>query len=376
MSSPTFPGRVEEEVPLSRAVVTPEHEAAALRALRSGWWILGRECTLFEEELARFFGTAHAVLCANGTAAITLALQAIGVKPGDEVIVPSLTAFPTAEGVINAGARPVYAEVDALGGIDVEHVRSLVGARTVGIIPVHLYGQPVELAPLLELARARGLFVLEDTCQAHGALVGPKRAGSFGLAAALSFYPSKNLTVFGDGGAVLTGDAEIARKVRLLRDHGRRDRYVHEVVGSNNRFGDVQAALGRVSLAGLEAGNEARRRLAAKYRALLAGSAVEPLASREGTTPVNHLFVVKVADRERVAQDLKKAGIQTGVHYPVPCHLQPAVASAGPHAPLPRTERLCGEILSLPMYPSLEPVTLERVVAALRAATGSGPQSQ
>ena len=364
-----MPDAAPKKIQLSYAEVTEDHKAAAMRALTSGRYILGPECKAFEEELAKFFGVPCAALCTSGTSAITLPLIAMGLKPGDEVIVPSLTAFPTPEGVYNAGLKAVYADIDDLYGMDPSHVRSLVGPRTVGIMPVHLYGQPVDLEPLRALAASKNLFFAEDNCQAHGAKIGERRTGSFGKFAALSFYFSKNLTVFGDVGAVLTSDAEIDRQVRKLRDHGRQEKYTHERVGFNLRFNEIQAALGRVSLERLEAGNESRRRSAALYRKLLTGvPGVQLPKERPGTTHVYHLFVIRIPNRDGVAAKLKAQNIETGIHYPVPNHLQPAVAKMGPQAPLPRTEKAVNEILSLPMFPSLKEEDVARVAAAIKAA--------
>jgi dTDP-4-amino-4,6-dideoxygalactose transaminase len=358
-------------IPLSKAPLTDEHRRAAMRALESGRFILAEECAQFEVELAKYFGVEHAVLCTSATAAITLTLLAWGVGAGDEVIVPSLTAFPTAEAVYNAGAVPIFADVDEKFGIDPEHVERLVGPRTKGIVPVHLYGQPVNLDAVLEIARRSGLWVLEDCAQAHGARWKGRRVGSFGKAAVLSFYPSKNLTVFGDGGCVLAHDPETAGTIRQLRDHGRSDKHHHEVTGFNLRFNEVQAALGRVSLAKLDAWNDARWNAAQDYREELAGvpGLVLP-PEREDAASVYHLFVVRVVSKSRddVARALGTLEIQTGVHYPVPCHRQPAVQKRGPQPPLARTELYCKQVLSLPMHPELRSADTKRVAWALKEA--------
>ncbi len=358
-------------IALSKAPLTEEHRRAAARALESGWFILGDECKQFEAELAKYFGVEHAVLVTSATAALTLTLLAWGVDAESEVIVPSLTAFPTAEAVYNAGATPVFADVDENSGIDPEQVERLVTPRTRGIIPVHLYGQPVDLGAILEIARRENLWVLEDCAQAHGARWKGQRVGSFGKAAALSFYPSKNLTVFGDGGCVLTSDAGTAGKVRQLRDHGRKDKYHHEVVGFNLRFNEIQAALGRVSLAKLDAFNDARWNAAQDYREELANvpGLILP-AERPDAASVYHLFVVRITSKSRdeVARALASLKIQTGVHYPIPCHRQPAVTSRGPQRPLSRTDLYCEQILSLPMHPELRQADTKRVAWALKEA--------
>jgi len=358
-------------IQLSRAHVTDEHRKAAARALDSGWYILGDECRQFEMELAAYFGVEHAVACTSWTATTQMLLMAWGLRPGDEVIVPSLTAFPTAEAIYNAGATPVYADIDERYGIDPAHVEALIGPRTKGIVPVHLYGQPADIDAINDIAHKKSLWVLEDCAQAHGAVWRGRRVGGLTRAACLSFYPSKNLTVFGDGGALLTNDGESARKVRQLRDHGRKDKHTHELVGFNLRFNEIQAALGRVSLANLDQNNALRREAAARYREGLADvRGIELPCERAGSDPVYHLFVIRVTGRDRddVAKKLAAAGIQTGVHYPVPCHMQPAVLAMGRQAPLPRTEAWTRQILSLPMHPCLTPEDTTRVCAAVREA--------
>ncbi|MEZ0228899.1 MAG: DegT/DnrJ/EryC1/StrS family aminotransferase, partial [Planctomycetota bacterium] len=356
---------------LSKAPLTDEHRRAAARALESGWFILGDECKQFELELAKYFGVERAILVTSATAALTLTLLAWGVGPGDEVIVPSLTAFPTAEAVYNTGATCVFADIDELFGMDASHVERLITRKTKVIIPVHLYGQPVNVDAILALARREGLRVLEDCAQAHGARWKGTRVGSFGAAAALSFYPSKNLTVFGDGGCVLCHDEATEKAVRQLRDHGRSDKYRHEVVGFNYRFNDIQAALGRVSLAKLDSMNESRWDAAQNYRQELANvpGVILP-AERPDAESACHLFVVRITTRSRddVAKKLFGSGIHTGVHYPIPCHRQPAVLKKGPQAPLSRTDLYCEQILSLPMHPELKPADTKRVAWALREA--------
>ncbi len=358
-------------IPLSKAPLTEEHKRAAARALESGWYILGDECKQFELELAKYFGVEHAVLVTSATSALTLTLLSWGIGPGDEVIVPSLTAFPTAEAVYNAGATCLFADIDEKFGMDPKHVERLVTPKTKAIIPVHLYGQPVELDAILEIAKREGVRVLEDCAQAHGARWKGKRVGAYGAAAALSFYPSKNLTVFGDGGCVLTRDDATAKKVRQLRDHGRTDKYRHEVVGFNSRFNDIQAALGRVSLAKLDSMNESRWDAAQNYKQELGsvpGLILPP--ERAEAESVYHLFVVRITtkSRDEVAGKLFAHGIHTGVHYPIPCHRQPAVQKRGPQAPLSRTDLYCEQILSLPMHPELKAADTKRVAWALREA--------
>ena len=276
--------------------------------------------------------------------------------------------------MIHAGARPVFCDIDDTYTIDPEDARKKITKRTVGILPVHLYGRPANLDAIIKLAKERGLWVIEDCAQSHGAKWRGKRCGSFTEHAAFSFYPSKNLTVYGDGGAIATGDDEIARKVTMLRNHGRKDKYLHEKVGFNLRFNEIQAAVGREQLKVLDELNDGRRRAAAWYRRELGGVkqiTLPPEDAPEGPTEsVCHLFVIRLADhdtREALARALKEQGIETGVHYPVPNHRQPAITDLyGEQPPLPRTEDYARRILSLPMYPSLGEGQVRAVAEAIK----------
>jgi dTDP-4-amino-4,6-dideoxygalactose transaminase len=352
-------------VPLSRPPVDDELKQAVLAAMDSRQWILGPECRAFETELARYVGVRHAVLTNSGTAALWMAFRALGVKAGDEILVPSHTAFPTVEAICFAEATPVFVDVDAWHGMDVADAAAKVTPRTVGIVPVHIYGQPVDVPAVRELTARFGLWNVEDCCQAHGAAWDGRKVGSFGRAAAFSFYPSKNLTVMGDGGVIVTDDDEIAARTRRLRDHGRLNKDVHSEVGFNLRFNELQAAVGRVGLRRLDAMNERRRALAARYQAALAGLPLELPVERAHARHVYHLFVVRTDRRQALAAWLKERGIQTGIHYPVPSHRQPAVESLGAPA-LPRTERLVDEILTLPLSAGHTDEEIDRVAAAVR----------
>jgi dTDP-4-amino-4,6-dideoxygalactose transaminase len=358
-------------IPLSRATVTEEMKRAMLRAVDSGRFILGPETRSFEEEFARYVGVPHAVAVSQGTAAIQLAVLAIGVRPGDEVLVPSLTAFPTIEGVIHGGATPVFVDCDGFGCMDPDDAARRVTRRTVGMVPVHLYGGAADLDRLMELARTRSLWLVEDCAQSHGATHRGRKTGSVGQAGTFSFYPSKNLTVFGDGGMVVTADAEVARRVRLLRDHGRTDKYTHVAVGFNLRFNEVQAAVGRLQLAALEDYVARRRAIAARYAAGLSGLRGLSLpAERPGTRMAYHLYPVRLSDeaaRDRLAAHLKAAGIETGIHYPIPNHLQPAMADRGAPPSLPRSEAFAKTELSLPMFPGLSDGDADTVISAVKA---------
>ena len=311
-----------------------------------------------------------AVLTSSGTAGLWLTLRALGVKAGDEVLVPSHTAFPTIEAICVAEATPVFVDADAHYTMDAADAAATVTPRTVGVVPVHLYGQPVDLPAVRELADRFGLWMLEDCAQAHGAGFGGRRVGTFGRAGVFSFYPSKNLTVMGDGGAVVTDDDEIAARCRRLRDHGRLNKDVHAEVGFNLRFNEIQAAIGRVLLRRLDMMNERRRQLAGRYAKGLGGLPLELPRERPGARHVYHLYVVRTPRRAELAAFLKERGIQTGVHYPVPGHRQPAVERFAP-SPLPVTERLVDEILTLPISAGHTDAEIDAVAMAVRAFFGA-----
>jgi dTDP-4-amino-4,6-dideoxygalactose transaminase len=342
-------------IPLSKPFVNDEIRQAVLGVIDSGRFILGPQCQEFERELAQLCRRQHAVLSSSWTAAVYLLHLAMNLRPGDEVIVPSHTAFPSIEPMLHCGAKPVFVDIDDTYCIDPDLVEAGITPRTVGILPVHLYGHPADLDRIGEIARRHNLWVIEDCAQAHGALYKGRPVGSLGTAAAFSFYPSKNLTVLGDGGCVLTDDDAIAQRIRMLRDHGRRSKYTHEVAGFNLRFNEIQAAAGRVGLRHLEELNAGRRAAAARYRQRLAGVVGLP-GEREWASAVYHMFVIRHARRDDLAKFLKERGVETGIHYPIPNHQQPAITSRFRNIPgLPRTEQAVGEILSLPIHGLLSP---------------------
>jgi len=357
-------------IPLSRPPVDDEVKEAVLAVIDSRQYILGPQCKQFETELAAYVGVSHCVLSSSATAALLLTLRALGVKSGDEILVPAHTAFPTIEAICVADATPVFVDADRWYTMDVADASTKVTARTVGIVPVHLYGQPVDLAAVRELASRSGLWVLEDCAQAHGAAWNGKKVGSFGRAGVFSFYPSKNLTVMGDGGAVVTDDDEIAARCRRLRDHGRLSKDVHSEIGFNLRFNEIQAAVGRVLLRRLDAMNDRRRTLAARYAEGLVGLPLELPRERPGARHVYHLYVVRTPRRQELAAHLKARGIQSGVHYPVATHQQPAVERFMP-TPLPATERLVDEILTLPLSAGHTDAEIDTVVGAVREFFGA-----
>jgi dTDP-4-amino-4,6-dideoxygalactose transaminase len=362
-------------VPLSKPYVDAEIKERLLEVIDSGQYILGKHCKDFEKEFAQFIGVKQAVLTSSGTSAIFLCLKALGVGPGDGILVPSLTAFPTVEPIFHVGAYPIFVDIDETFTVDIGQIERILKKgsprpeikKIKGIVPVHLYGHPANMDALSDLADRYGLFVLEDCCQAHGARYKGKRVGSMGVAGCFSFYPSKNLTVFGDGGILVTNEERLASQCRMFRDHGRKEKYEHEVVGYNLRFNEIQAVVGRHQLRKLEWFNESRRRIAQWYNDGLIGTPVTTPRAKEWAEPVYHLYVIQTPDREKLANFLKERGVQTGIHYPIPNHLQPAVRNAlGEQPKLEQTEKVAKKILSLPIYPELEKEKVDFVCATIK----------
>jgi dTDP-4-amino-4,6-dideoxygalactose transaminase len=355
------------------AALRPEIDKALARVLDSGWFILGPEGEALERELAAAFAARDAVAVANGTEAIQLALLALGVGAGDEVVTSPLTAAFTGLAILATGARPAFADVDPVTlNVTPEALRRAVTPRTKALLPVHLYGHPCDLEPMLELAKQRGVPLVEDACQAHGAQYQGRPVGALSGIGALSFYPTKNLGAFGDGGALLVNDARLAARLRQLRNGGQSDRYHHELAGLNSRLDEMQAAVLRVKLAHLAAGNERRRALARIYHEGLADAGLGLPEERPYARAVYHLFVVRHPRRNALMAALKERGIGTLIHYPIPLHLQPAFAAlGGRRGDFPVAEQAADEILSLPMYPELEDAQAREVVLALREATAA-----
>jgi dTDP-4-amino-4,6-dideoxygalactose transaminase len=344
-----------------------ELRATVARVLESGRYVFGEEVDAFEREFAAFCGAEFAVGVASGTDAIAIALQAVGVAPGDEVITAANTCVPTIAGIEGAGAVPVLADVDPdTFTLDPARLEEALSERTKAVVPVHLYGQCADLDRIVEIAARRGLSVVEDCAQAHGAEYAGRRAGSFGDAAAFSFYPTKNLGAIGDGGAVVTSDPGVAQQARLLRNYGERKRFEHVLRGRNSRLDALQAAILRAKLPFLEPWNERRREIAARYTDALARSDVLAPVEGTGRQHVYHLYVVRAPDRERFRSELAQRGIETAVHYPIPVHRQPAYPDLEPGGrSLAVSERLATSIVSLPLYPELSDHEVEEVAESL-----------
>src|SRR5437868_12878678 len=297
-----------KKIPLSRVFINDEVREAALRALNSGSYILSKECETFEGELADYIGAKYAVLCSSWTAGGFLLHRAMGLKQGDEILVPSHTAFPTIEPMLHFGAKPVFIDINETYCLNVDLLEASITSRTVGILTVHLYGHPANLDRVFEIAQKHGLWVIEDCAQAHGARFKDKRAGSMGVAGAFSFFPSKNLTVMGDGGCITTNDSALADDLRMLRNHGRKTKYIHELVGYNLRFNEIQAAIGRVELRKLSELNERRRRVAARYSERLTGVVRTP-PEKTWARAVYHMYVIRTKRRDALADFLRSKGI-------------------------------------------------------------------
>ena len=355
----------------AHAEVADEISAGFSQVLATGAYIKGPDVAEFEREFAEYSGAQHCVGLGSGTDAVEFALRAADIPAGAEVILPANTFVATAESVVRAGLRPVLVDVDPdYLLIDADAVAKSVRPETGAILPVHLFGQLAPMAPLAEVASERQIPIVEDAAQSHGASQDGKQAATHGVAAAVSFYPGKNLGAYGDAGAVLTNSADIARSVRLLGDHGSEQKYVHTKLGFNSRLDTLQAVVLRAKLRKLEEWNERRRQAAARYAELLSGldEVVLPQTA-PGNVHVWHLYVVQVPRRDRVLEALKGLGVHAGVHYPVPVHLQPAFRSYG-YGPgdFPVTEAVAERILSLPLYPHITVDQQHAVADALRSA--------
>ncbi len=350
------------------SALASEIDEAISRVLREPNFILGREVELFEKEFAAFCGAEYAVGVDCGMSALELALRAYKIGCGDEVLTPANSFIASALAISHTGATPVLVDVDRLTyTIDVPGIQAAITPRTKAIMPVHLYGHPCDMDPIMKIAEQYGLIVIEDACQAHGAKYKGKRVGSLGHAAAFSFYPSKNLGAYGDGGIVVTSDRNVAESVKTLRNYGQREKYQHVVLGYNHRLDTLQAAVLRVKLSRLDTWNGARRHHAALYQRLLAGSEVVTPTEASYADSVWHLYVIRVVHRNALAKHLANLGIASGMHYPIPIHLQPAYQDLGyTRGDFPITEQHAEHIMSLPMYPELDPCSIEYVAETIQ----------
>jgi len=354
------------------AGVREEILAALDRVGKRAGFILGQEVEEFEKEFAAYCGVKHCVALNSGTSALHLALLAAGVKPGEEVITTSNSFIATAEAISYTGAKPVFVDIDpSTANIDAKQITRALTSRTRAILPVHVYGLPAEMDPILEIAKTRNLAVIEDACQAHGARCHGRRVGSMGKAGAFSFYPTKNLGGYGEGGALTTNDDEVAALARMLRSHGEVRRYAHDHIGYNYRMDGFQGAILRIKLKQLDQWNARRKEIAEIYRRILAGARLELQDGGPRDERVYHLFVVYVEGRDTVRAKLEERGVQTAIHYPLPIHLQKAYQFLGyPTGSLPHAERACERVIAMPLYPELTDAQVTYAAETLREIVG------
>ena len=354
------------------AAIKPEIDAALARVLTETAFIMGPEVQAFDAEFAEWIGAPHAIGVSSGTDALHLVLRALGVGAGDEVITSTMSFVATAEAIVMAGARPVFVDIDPRTyNVDPSLIAAKITPRTKVIMPVHLYGQPADMDPILELARTHHLAVVEDAAQAHGARYKGRPVGTIGDAGCFSFYPGKNLGAYGDAGAITTTRADLAAKLKMLRDHGRRSKYEHLIDGYGNRIDALQAAILRVKLRHLTDWTARRQAIAARYAEALGGVGLEPAFVPAWAEPVWHLYVIRRRDRAAAQAALKSAGYESGVHYPIPLHRQPVYHALGYAAgSLPVSERAAEEVLSLPIYPELPASAVVGVASTLATLGG------
>ena len=350
--------------------VKGEIDAAMARVLARASFVHAEEVALLERDLAKYCKVKEAVGVSSGSEALRLAMLACGVGPGDEVITSPMTFVATVEAIVHVGATPVFADIEQhTYNLDPSRIEDVVTERTKAIVPVHLYGYPADMRAITQIADARGLIVIEDAAQAQGAKYHGRQAGTIGKVGCFSFYPTYNLGAFGDAGAIVTNDTGIAEQVRLLRDHGRVDKYEHLRPGFNSRMDALQAAVLQVKLTKLDGWNARRRAIASFYRRLIGGDTVVLPAEQPSVEPVYHRFVVRTSRRGHVRRVMTSAGIETGMHFPIPVHLQPGYRSLGYRVgDFPVSERASQEVLSLPMYPELEDDDVAEVVRCFQLA--------
>ncbi len=352
--------------------IKDEIDAAVLSTLASGHFILGPQVIKFEESIASYLGVSHAIGLASGTDALVLALRALNIGAGDEVIIPAYTFFATAGAVLSVGAKPVFVDVDPQSyQIDVSKIKSAVTSKTKAIIPVHLYGHPAEMNPILEIARENHLKVIEDNAQGLGAEYLGRKTGSFGDIACLSFFPTKNLGAFGDAGMAVTNDPALAERMRMLRTHGWKKKYYSEEVGYNSRLDALQAAILQAKFPHLDSWNEKRRELAQRYNEKLGSAGIVVPVEREWGKHVYHLYIVRSEKREALRAFLKQTGIASEVYYPLPPHLAAPCRKFGyKEGDFPHAEKASSETFALPLYPELTPSQQDEVIVAVKAFAG------
>jgi len=357
--------------------IKTEIDAAIHGVLESCQFVLGSEVAAFERDFAAYCGTTECIALNSGTSALHLALLAAGIAPGDEVITTPFTFVASVAAILYAGARPVLVDIDPRSfTIDPAHIEAAITPRTKAILPVHLYGQPADMDPIIDIARKHRLVVIEDAAQAHGARHKGRPVGSIGDMACFSFYPGKNLGAYGEGGAVTTSNPDYANTIRMLRDWGQDRKYHHLLRGYNYRMEGFQGAVLRVKLRHLELWTEARRAIVRQYNDLLSDCDLETPAEMPWARHVYHVYTIRSNERDNLQTTLAKEGIQTGIHYPVPVHLQPAYADLGygPGA-FPQAEAAAKQVLSLPLYPELSPQAVVQVAEAVKEAAGSKPKA-
>src|ERR1017187_184243 len=353
--------------------IKTEIDAAISHILENSQFVLGPEVAAFESEFAHYTGGAHAIGLNSGTSALHLAMLAAGIGPGDEVITIPFTFVATTAAIGYTGAKPVFVDIDPVSfTMDPSRIEAAITPRTKAIVPVHLYGQPADLDPIMDVARRHNLIVIEDAPQAHGAEYKGRRVGSIADTGGFSFYPGKNLAAYGEGGAVVTNNPEFVRTIRMLRDWGAEKKYLHVLKGYNYRLEGMQGAILRVKLRYLEAWTEARRAHAAQYNQLLAGSGVGTPVAKAYARHVYHVYAVRSKRRESLQKALQDREVQTGIHYPIPVHLLPAYSELGHQkGDFPHSEQAADEVLSLPMFPELSPEQIETVAEAVRTGAAA-----
>jgi perosamine synthetase len=357
-----------DKIPLCTMYIDDEIKEAVLRVIDSGWYVKGENGKKLEEEFAKFCNAKYGISVSSGTAAIFLALKALDIKNGDEVIVPSFTFIATASPVILCGATPVFADIDLKTyTIKPEEVHKLITPKTKAIMPVHLYGHPAEMKPIMDIAKDHDLKVIEDACQAHGAVAYGHMVGTIGDIACFSYFPSKNMTVAGEGGMITTNSEELAKKMKMMKDHGRVDRHKSTIFGFNFRLSEIHAAIGRIQLKHLPEWIEARRKKAAHYTELFANmDGVDVPVEANWAKHAYHLYVIKTEKRDELAKYLKEKNIGTGIHYYIPVHKQPYILDNFPAVKLENTEKCSEKVLSLPLDPRISFEEIELVVGEVK----------